>query len=116
MSDVAPVSLPSSSKRDAMNAYDHITTSFQMIGARANIHPLPRSTPDRRRRPFTIDLVADSVGEYFDIQLDDGVSLAPLDVQTRQRHLVLSASNAVGEDRFLCGHDERHWFTAALPY
>jgi hypothetical protein len=31
------------------------------------------------------------------------------------RHLVLSASQGSIEDRFLCGHDEQHWFVAGLP-
>ena len=41
--------------------------------------------------------------------------LRVLDSAVRRRHLVLSASQGEVEDRFWCGHDERHWFVAGLP-
>jgi len=37
--------------------------------------------------------------------------ISVLDVQPRQRHLVLQQ----GSHAFLCGHDERDWFAAAVP-
>lgn len=45
------------------------------------------------------------------------VELEVPDVQARQRHLLLMVRTP-GErqaDRFLCGHDERSWFVAAVP-
>ena len=45
-----------------------------------------------------------------------------LDVQPRDRHLLLMVrqlSERLGlpdtKDKFLCGHDERHWFVACVP-
>ena len=99
-----------------MHTYEHIATSFENIGARATIRPLGKYAPDRRRRPMAIDVIDDGSSEYFDIQLGTGIRLTALDIQAGQQHLVLAASNDVGEDKFLCGHDERHWFTAALPH
>jgi len=49
--------------------------------------------------------------------LDIGPSstLEVLDVDKHQKHLLLLARLEEGKARFLCGHDERHWFVAALP-
>lgn len=45
-----------------------------------------------------------------------------LDVQPRDRHLVLMVRQPAEwphqsdlKDKFLCGHDERHWFVAGIP-
>jgi len=98
-----------------MSAYDQIKTEFERTGARACIRRLDRKSLRRFQRPLAIDIVTDASGEYFDIQLAVNVGLAVVDVQPRHRHLLLSAWNVFGEDRFLCGHDEQHWFAAALP-
>ncbi len=98
-----------------MSAYEEIKTCFERAGARATIRRLNKRSLRRIQRPMAIDVVRDESGEYFDIQLVADVRLAVVDVQPRQRHLLLSAWNTLGEDRFLCGHDEYHWFVAALP-
>ncbi len=33
----------------------------------------------------------------------------------RLRHLLLMARRDNGKQKFLCGHDERHWFVCAVP-
>jgi hypothetical protein len=99
-----------------MSVYDQIRSDFNRAGARASIKRLDRKSLRRLQHPMSIDVVSDEPDEYFDIQLSPDVQLAVVDVQPRQRHLLLSAWNAVGEDRFLCGHDEYHWFVAALPH
>jgi hypothetical protein len=38
-----------------------------------------------------------------------------LDVQRDDRHLLLLSRNGEEKHRFLLGHDERHWFVAAIP-
>jgi hypothetical protein len=38
-----------------------------------------------------------------------------LDVQPRDRHLVLMSRERGEKHRFLLGHDERHWFVASIP-
>jgi hypothetical protein len=98
-----------------MSTYKQIISCFEQMGARASIGGLGPSTPNRHRLSLAIDVSLDEQGECFDIRVARNVRLDVLDVQLRSRHLVLSASNGVGEDRFLCGHDELHWFVAGLP-
>lgn len=98
-----------------MSALQTIKSSFERIGARALIRPLSRESAMRLQRPMSIDVINDGLAEAYDIQLLGGIWLNVLDVRPRQQHLLLSARNPRGEDRFLCGHDEFHWFVAALP-
>jgi hypothetical protein len=70
---------------------------------------------------FRIDVREDKRGEYFDIRASETVEITILDVQPRDRHLVLLAKvpttfeRRPALQRFLCGYDERHWFVAAIP-
>jgi hypothetical protein len=98
-----------------MTSYEPIRTGFLRAGARLSIRQLDAQTSSRFQRPMRIDIRLDEMGEYFDIQAASDVGLAAIDVQPRDRHLLLAAWNRFGADRFLCGHDERHWFVAALP-
>lgn len=48
----------------------------------------------------------------------DTLDLLAVDVQPKKRHLLLLVRplESAGEKRkFLCGHDERHWFVSAVP-
>ena len=76
----------------------------------------PWSWPPRPQG-LTLDVRSDRHGEFFELQLpdEDDISLEVLDVRPGQRHLVLMARGAEGKEKFLCGHDERHWFVAAVP-
>jgi hypothetical protein len=70
--------------------------------------------------PFALDVRRDREGEYFLVSKLADVSVEVLEVQPRDRHLVLLArvpesSGKVTKSRFLLGHDERHWFVAAIP-
>lgn len=38
-----------------------------------------------------------------------------LEVRPALRHLLLMAREDEAKHKFLCGHDERHWFAAAVP-
>jgi hypothetical protein len=38
-----------------------------------------------------------------------------LDVRPADRHLLLMVREAGEKHKYLCGHDERHWFVAAVP-
>jgi hypothetical protein len=88
---------------------------FAKIGARAKVHPaasLASLASDLR-----IDVGRDGDGEFFDIALASR-SLADVrivDVQPNLRHLLLMSDQRDGKHKFLCGHDERHWFVAAVP-
>lgn len=97
---------------------------FTKIGARVDVHP-PES---RWRVPETVglDVRRDKDGEYFDITLaeDKDVDVSVLNVQPEDRHLVLMVKSTIPGthhsqpklmQKFLCGHDERHWFVAAIP-
>jgi hypothetical protein len=65
--------------------------------------------------PFSIDVLQRPTGECFDIETSATVGLAVTDIQTKRRHLLLRAESSAGQVAFLCGHDEMHWFVAALP-
>ncbi len=96
----------------------HIKTKFEKLGARAKIGQLRRLTAN----PLVIDIGHDRHGEFFDIQAADDADAEVLDVQPRDRHLLLMVrrpNQRPGlpdiKDKLLCGHDERHWFVAGVP-
>jgi hypothetical protein len=65
-----------------------------------------------------VDVLRDKRGEFFEIVANNkAVELDVLDVRPKDRHLLLMAKFANGgrKDKFLCGHDERAWFVAAVP-
>jgi hypothetical protein len=66
---------------------------------------------------FEIDVVDDRRGERFDLRLpqEGSVTLRVDDVDRDGRQLVLAARGDDWSQKFLCGHDEHHWFVAALP-
>jgi hypothetical protein len=43
------------------------------------------------------------------------VDLEVVDLARIERHLLLLARDGEEKSKFLCGHDERHWFVAAVP-
>lgn len=85
-----------------------VAGKFEEMGARVRLSEIAWS-PDLR-----IDVRSDRRGEFFDLRVPSDLTLQVLDVRPDDRHLVLLVR---GEDkqRFLCGHDERHWFVAAIP-
>lgn len=88
---------------------------FARIGARAQV----RWLDDLRIASLvTLNVIQDRVGELFDIRLSKEVppDVEVLHAEPRQRHLLLmSRSDNNEKHKFLCGHDERHWFVAAVP-
>ena len=67
-----------------------------------------------------IDIRVDRRGEYFDLSFDgrDGaneVEIEVVDARPDERHLLLLVRDGGDKSKFLCGHDERHWFVAAVP-
>lgn len=65
-----------------------------------------------------LDVRTDKKGEYFDITFNgDGekADVKVVDVQPKDRHLLLLVDDGRTKSKFLCGHDERHWFVAAVP-
>lgn len=92
---------------------------FENLGARIRIGSSP--LVERVR----IDIKHDRKGEYFDVTLrqDEPRRVEVLDCDAKGRHLLLMVAPeakgvkmAAGEkQKFLCGHDERAWFVAAIP-
>jgi hypothetical protein len=91
-----------------------IERHFANIGARAKVNPDTRRI---RTDGVTIDIGHDRRGEFFDVAMAPGTraEVRVVDVQPRIRHLLLMSNQADGKHKFLCGHDERHWFVAAVP-
>jgi hypothetical protein len=98
-----------------------IEESFARLGVRAKVERVPRMLRHRTtlgESPVKVDVLQDSAGPYFFIQRLWNVQLSVREAQPDDRHLLLVAEHA-GQDerfsRFLCGHDERAWFAAAIP-
>src|ERR1043166_4766902 len=84
---------------------------FGVIGARLKLAGPQTGGP-------RIDIGVDARGEFFDIDFagaGDAVELDVVDVDRATRHLLLLARSRGQKSKFLCGHDERHWFVAAVP-
>src|SRR6478609_4658561 len=84
---------------------------FAAIGARLNIVGPPTGAP-------RIDIGQDARGEFFDVRFSRTgrpIELFVVDVDRADRHLLLLVRDGREKSKFLCSHDERHWFVAAVP-
>ena len=77
-----------------------------------------RNVPER----LSVDIDEGRKNERFVIVVNQDaepeLDLSVLDLQPADRHLLLmvkDAANSTAAQKFLCGHDERHWFVAAVP-
>ncbi len=95
-------------ERECMQS--QLETMFERMGARVRV----RETFSRNNG---IDIRSDKRGEYFDIGVEaaDRVEYEVIDIRPRLKHLLLMARRDDGKQKFLCGHDERHWFVCAVP-
>jgi hypothetical protein len=91
-----------------MSASDTLERHFSNIGARARVV----SSPAGR---VALDVRTDGRGEHFVIGLPNAAEALVLEARRRERHLVVLVKQGEDKSRFLCGHDERHWFVAAIP-
>jgi hypothetical protein len=97
-----------------------IAKQFAHMGARFRIvRPENALSRRQRRSDYAIDIVTDKWGQLFEMQVT-AVREAQLDLNVLQcdhhdRHLLLLVKTPAANDRFLCGHDEREWFVAAVP-
>ena len=95
-----------------------VEQGFERIGARVKVARVP--TP---RGPFAtsavrVDIGRDTGGDVFLIDRLWNVRLSIPDADAADRHLLLVAEQQGRDERFsrfLCGHDERAWFVAAVP-
>ena len=81
---------------------------FAEMGARLSLaewpwHGSPRI--DVRGSRFDVTFVGE--GPRAEVEV--------IDVDARDHHLLLLVRNRGDKSKFLCGHDERHWFVAAVP-
>lgn len=83
---------------------------FAAIGARLNVVGPQVGAP-------RIDVGSDT-GGVFDIRFAGNgrrVELEVVDLDRADRHLLLLVRDDEEKSKFLCGHDERRWFVAAVP-
>src|ERR1700741_2016302 len=92
--------------------------AFEKMGARVKVEEARRSNFLRpKRTELRLVVRRDKKGEYFLLSRakEDKTELVVLDVQPEDRHLLLLTREGKKKARFLAGHDERHWFVAAIP-
>jgi hypothetical protein len=99
-----------------------LTRHFARIGARLDVRVQADDNRRRsnRRSEFTLDINESGNNERFELTVDaallDGLEMHAIEVRRDLRHLLLLALRPDGtKEKFLCGHDERHWFVAAVP-
>lgn len=105
-----------------------LVKKFADMGARLKVNvsrrPVNRWTIMNNMPRFNI--LKDARGEYFDMsynlaQGDEPAEVQILDLQPKDRHLLLMVrgpelrQGIANKSKFLMGHDERHWFIAAIP-
>ena len=88
------------------------------VAPRWNVIRNPEEAPR-----IALDIRRDKLGEYFEIRTAPGGAqeIVVLNVQPQERHLVLLSrqfderGQFLAKQKFLCGHDVKHWFVAAIP-
>src|SRR5262249_40546951 len=99
-----------------MNA-NHVESKFAIMGARIKVSVLPEQ---RVSEDYAVEIQKGRHGEYFELRVPETLSrrldVNVLQTDKRDRHLLLFVRPPEGKPaRFLCGHDEREWFVAAVP-
>ncbi|MDX9721123.1 MAG: hypothetical protein RBU37_10280 [Myxococcota bacterium] len=92
-----------------------IEGKFEQIGARLQLQY-------QSNRALSLDIGRDRNGEFFSLRVNPrsaGLDALVMDVRPELRHLLLlfrgEELGPTRKSKFLCGHDERFWFVAALP-
>ena len=103
-----------------------IVKKFSEMGARIKIEHV--SEPETRSRfgrtnltpenPIVLNVTNDSKGEVFTLRAFGDPDVEILNINKHYRHLLLMNRVKNGHrfdiSKFLCGHDERHWFVAGV--
>src|SRR5258705_9110654 len=96
-----------------MNA-KHIESRFAAMGARLKVREVSVRW-DGSTRNYAMDIRRDRHGAFFELRvpthLSETVEATVLQSEPKQR----KTDEKPQLDRFLCGHDERNWFVAAVP-
>jgi hypothetical protein len=98
---------------DMLNA--ELQRAFSRMGARLEINEVQSRW---RAGRLQINVRQDKVGEYFTIWNPIKAELQVLNVEPKDRHLLLMSREGERQQekhRYLLGHDERHWFVAGIP-
>jgi len=104
--------------------YTHtLPDHFEKMGSRLKVGELPVPWRKDEGPWYTLDIGRDRRGSYFDMKLrpDTEFDIWVPDTMPRLRHLLLMIRHLEKDKavaplhRFLCGHDERDWFAAAVP-
>jgi hypothetical protein len=101
-----------------------VIKKFEEIGAKVQINELTeRPMRPRERNNFSIDIR----NGVFLLSKSENTELQILDIDKKGRHLLLLAkikdenlpetlrNQNAQKQRYLCGHDERDWFTCGIP-
>jgi len=105
---------------------DVVARWFASIGARVELGEMTIGPEARVDNPLTVDVSPSRRGETFRLLLNPerSVELLLAHAEPRRRHLLLLVRDEGPLrkplarpvcSRYLCGHDERHWFAAAVP-
>src|ERR1700750_796182 len=81
---------------------------FAAIGASLEV------TPGEWRGTPTVDVRDERFVLGFGGDGDEALAVV-IQAAPAERHLLLLVRSGVLKSKFLCGHDERHWFVAAVP-
>jgi hypothetical protein len=100
-----------------------LTRQFARIGADLEIVERPFVRGRNGATNFSLDIQEEGRKEFYMLEIAkpaiETIDFQVLNARVDLRHLVLMAKNVSGEvvskEKFLCGHDERHWFVAGLP-
>ena len=101
---------------------NHIERHFESMGARFKLTHEAKF-PRARLLDYAMDIDHDSRGSFFALRvpkvLESSLDVSVMQTLKHDRHLLLLVRKEDTQqnvkDRFLCGHDERHWFVAAVP-
>lgn len=96
-----------------MSTQDILRRQFTRMGARLAVDDQGARLLFGQR--VRIDVARDRAGEYFDLSFQPDFTAEVVDIQPRLRHLVLLVREDREKSKYLLGHDERHWFAAAVP-
>jgi len=100
---------------------EHITKKFGEIKARVAFQNVGGRRPIAEdSMPISLDVQKDKGGEYFVIRKNPNVdvkdiNLTVIDIRPEVRHLILMYKDKKRKVKYLCGHDEKHWFVAGIP-
>src|SRR5262245_6337359 len=98
---------PPPKKGEAMTI-ETLKRGFRRIGARLEIADLPWFGTPRIN-------VRDGRFVVWFTGGKNEVGVEIVDARPRDRHLLLLVRDGAAKSKFVCGHDERHWFVAAVP-